>query len=119
MFDKRVHYAAEVGSVEELAEKVADGRTWTLCTGWELNGLLFLNDSTCEDGAGEWAVVIPDPDRKGGEQIESITFGWAKRHEAIEHIRACLNMKATGKRPGMSHRVALHLDHPSPCRLCA
>src|ERR1017187_4285744 len=36
-------------------------RTWTLCSGFYVQGHechLFLNDSTHEDGAGEWGVIL-------------------------------------------------------------
>lgn len=119
MFKNRTHRVVSVASIDELAEKLVE-HTWTLCTGWELDGLLFLNDSTCEDGAGEWAVVIPDQDRRAGEQIESITFSWCDLAQAIEHIRLCLDYRRTGERPGMSARVVLHIEHPEgSCRLCA
>lgn len=59
------------------------GSTWTLCTGWEHAGLWYLNDSTGEDGAQEYAVVYR------GVQIETITFGWDSEAEALRHIRHC------------------------------
>lgn len=59
------------------------GSTWTLCTGWEHAGLWYLNDSTGEDGAQEYAVVYR------GVQIETITFGWDSEAEALRHIRDC------------------------------
>ena len=47
-----------VQSFEELAWMLTE-RTWTLCSGFYVQGhenYLFLNDATCEDGAGEFAV---------------------------------------------------------------
>lgn len=66
----------------ELAEKVA-GRTWTLCTGWQIGDVLYLNDSFSEDGAAEYAAV----DARTGAQFESITFGWCDQAKAEEYIR--------------------------------
>lgn len=71
-----------VATAEELAVKLT-GSTWTLCTGWEHAGLWYLNDSTGEDGAQEYAVVYR------GVQIETITFGWDSEAEALRHIRHC------------------------------
>lgn len=69
-----------VATVEELAEKLT-GHDWTLCTGFELQGLLFLNDSFSEDGAGEWAVF------REGHQVETITFSWCSYERALELIQ--------------------------------
>lgn len=67
MHKNRVFRVATVESAEDLARKLTD-MTWTPCSGFELEGLLFLNDSFSRDGAGEWAVF------RDGEQIETITF---------------------------------------------
>lgn len=64
-----------VQSVGELVENLTE-HTWTLCTGFSLQGLLFLNDSFSEDGAQEYAVV------RDGRQIESLTVSWMSRAEA-------------------------------------
>ena len=87
---QRIWTLARVASAEELAEKLA-GRTWTMCSGFALEerpDLLFLNDSFSEDGAQEYAVVR----REGDDlyQVESITFGWMDRDEALVTIRGLL-----------------------------
>ena len=53
---KRVWCVSPVGSAEELAEKITQ-HSWTLCTGFQIDGYLFLNYATSEDGAQEYAVV--------------------------------------------------------------
>lgn len=58
--------------------------TWTLCSGFEHKGLLFLNDSDSEFRAQEYAVL------KDGHQVESITFGWCTEDEAERRIRTLL-----------------------------
>lgn len=68
-----------VQSVSELVEHVTE-HTWTLCTGFSLEGLLFLNDSFSEDGAQEYAVV------RDGRQVESLTVSWMSRAEASNAI---------------------------------
>ena len=45
-----------VQTIEELAEKLTTA-TWTLCTGFRFQGLLFLNDSFTEESAQEYAVI--------------------------------------------------------------
>ena len=58
MHKNRVHCVGPVASAEELARMLTE-RTWTLCSGFYVEGhdaYLFLNDSTCEDGAGEFSV---------------------------------------------------------------
>ena len=81
----RRHSVANVESPDELAEKLT-AHTWTLCTGFRLRHpnrtLLFLNDATHEDGAGEYAALLED-----GQQIESITFSWCTFDEALQRIQ--------------------------------
>lgn len=79
MHAKRRWSLCPVATAEELAEKLT-ANTWTLCTGWEHAGLWYLNDSTSEDGAQEYAVIYH------GHQIESVTFGWCTESEALRHI---------------------------------
>lgn len=95
-----------IRSVEELAEQVTR-YTWTLCTGFELDGYLFLNDSFTEDSAQEYAVV------KDGRQVESITFSWCTRYQAEKHVLDIL----AGKVVDMGS-VAPNLDHDTVCHLC-
>lgn len=88
MLHKRRRFrVTEIESVDDLCEKLTQ-HTWTLCTGFRLRDegqtLLFLNDSTSEDGAQEYAVFI------GDRQVESITFGWCTLERAGELLRAVL-----------------------------
>jgi hypothetical protein len=94
MHDRRRWTVAEVATVEELAEKLTE-HTWCVCNGWKVHGhedVVFLNDATGGDGAQEYAVC-----RREGQswfQIESITFSWCDRGQALGYIRACLGMAA-------------------------
>ena len=69
-------------AVESVGQLVADlkEQSWTLCTGFALQNLLFLNDSFSENGAQEYAVV------RNGRQIESLTVSWMSRAEAHNDI---------------------------------
>lgn len=113
IFPRRVHHVVDVPSVEALAEKLTN-HTWTLCTGFRLTVgdrvLLFLNDSTGEDGAQEYGVFAPD-----GRQLESITFGWCDQSRAEELLRHVL----AGRVVEMG-RVELRLDEEPDhvCHLC-
>ena len=88
----------------ELAEKLTQ-YTWTLCTAWRLGDLLFLNDSLREDGAGEWAVL------RDGRQIESITFGWCDRAQALQYITELVS----GTLAGDYGAVSLRFHPTSEC----
>ena len=87
-----------LATAEELAEKLTKS-TRTLCTGWEYGGLWYLNDSSGEDGAQEYAVVY------GGVQIESITFSWCTEAEALRHILSCTEHAEKLLREPWSHLV--------------
>jgi hypothetical protein len=95
-----------VGSVEELADQITRC-TWTLCTGFEFKGYLFLNDSFTEDSAQEYAVVWD------GRQVESITFGWCTRDQAEKHVHDILAGKIVD-----TGAVAPRVDHGQVCHLC-
>lgn len=66
-------------TVDDLTEALIE-RTWTVSSGFELEGLLFFNDAFSEDGAQEYAVY------RDGKQIESITFSWCDYDKAREII---------------------------------
>ena len=106
--DKRKYNIAKVDSTAELAEKLKQC-TWCLCTGFELEGCLFLNDSFTEDSAQEYAII------KDGRQVESITFSWCSLKEAEQAIRDVLAGKIVDTGP-----VTPRLDHPKgTCHLCS
>lgn len=87
---KRTWCVTSAGTSEDVARLLTQ-TTWTLCTAIELRGYLFLNDSTSEDGAQEFAVVKV-PDQAGGQhvQVESITFGWCNYDRALGYIQRAL-----------------------------
>ncbi len=106
-----------VETAEALATKLT-GYTWTCCSGFSYGGLLYLNDSTCEDGAQEYAVVRKE--EQGYIQIESITFGWCKKDEALKFIN---DLTAQDASADVIHNpVTPNLSHPREqfsCHLCA
>lgn len=118
LHERRTWCVAPVATAEELARKLAE-TTWTLCTAFELRGYLFLNDSTCEDGAQEYGVVKRMPD---GSllQVESITFGWLDEARALALIRQSLGGEFDDKE--FAHEVHPRLQTPAEhgrCPLCA
>lgn len=56
MHKNRRWCVANVDSAEELADKLAN-YSWCCCCGFELDGILWLNDATGVDGAQEYAVA--------------------------------------------------------------
>jgi len=87
--------------------------TWTGCSAFERNGLLYLNDSTSGDGAQEYAVIR----RSDMRQIESVTFRWTRGEDALDWIRSA----SPEMEPQFEFVLPLSaLDHPvGPCYLCA
>jgi hypothetical protein len=70
--------------------------TWTACSGFHLENLLFLNDATSPDGAQEYAVVHEEDG--SFYQIESITFSWLTQERAAQVIQRLLSNPQTGFR---------------------
>ena len=117
MHKNRVWCVGAVASSQELADKLTR-TTWTLCTGFYVAGhedYLFLNDSTHEDGAGEFGIVKRTPD--GFVQIESVTFSWQTSPQALKHIEMAL----AGEFDVQGHPVKVFLESPEDhsCGLCA
>ena len=121
MMHKRRRWCVSLAeSPEKLASDLTE-RTWTLCTGLEFQGYLFLNDSTSENGAQEYAVVKL-PEKPGGKyfQVESITFGWCDYDKAIANVRKAIDGEMDES--DFVSEVNPHLDtvdEHGTCHLCA
>ena len=87
MMHSRRWCVGAVRDAEELAHKLTES-TWTLCTGFQLGEYVFLNDSTSEDGAQEYAVV-KRLSATQWVQLESIIFGWCTLERALNHVLRC------------------------------
>jgi hypothetical protein len=122
MHAHRVFCVSPVASADELAHMLTE-RTWCLCSGFYVQGnenYLFLNDSTCEDAAGEFSVIRGGLGATQHLQVESITFSWCDFDRGLAFIRDALA-------GGMDHNdfarpVTLHLETPEQhqrCHLCA
>jgi hypothetical protein len=126
MHSRRTFYVCPVETADELAEKLT-AHTWALCTAFRLRDHLFLNDSTSEDGAQEYAVVhglarfagvIAGAVGGPAIQVESITFGWCDRAKALDSIRRTLD----GEFDAAGRPVTLRLetrDQHDRCGHCA
>ncbi len=87
MHFNRVWSVREIGSAEELAEKLSS-LTWCCCQAFSIGNYLWLNDATSEDGAQEYAVLKREGDRL--IQIESFTMSWMDHNAILECIRETL-----------------------------
>ena len=86
--DKRRWCVQPVESANELADKLLRF-SWCCCTGFELEGFVWLNDSTSPDALQEYAVVRKPTD--GDEtyrQVESITVSWCNRQQLLDLLAA-------------------------------
>ena len=111
-----------VASIEELARMLTQ-ITWTLCSGFYVEGhpeYLFLNDSTYEDAAHEFAVVKGRVGAPEHVQIESITFSWCTLDEAIAFVKQALagEMDAGSFARPVRPRLDAVAEHGT-CHLCA
>jgi hypothetical protein len=111
----RTWAVADVATADELAEKLTS-MTWCLCVGFRLDGVLFLNDATSENGAQEYAVVRECDHR----QIESVTFSWIDRPKAERIIRAAVadRLSQAGYGAVAPSRIEPIARH-GRCRFCA
>lgn len=75
-YENRPIALREVEDAGYLAMRLLD-TTWTLCTGWRLGDIAFVNDSTSEDGVAEYAVLRVDGyNPRMGLEIGSISVGF-------------------------------------------
>ena len=122
MHKNRVHCVGPVASAEELAHMLTE-RTWTLCSGFYVQGHechLFLNDSTHEDGAGEWGVILGGIEAEHHVQIESIAFSWCAFDQALKYVQDALAGRMD--RNDFARPVTLRLETSEQhqrCHLCA
>ena len=122
MHAHRVFCVSPVESAEELAHMLTE-RTWTLCCGFYVRGhegYLFLNDATCEDGAGEFSVILGGVGPERHVQVESITFSWCAFDQALAYVRDALAGRMDGN--DFARPVTLRLETPEQhqrCSLCA
>lgn len=119
MFHKhRVWSIADAENPADLAEKLTE-HTWTLCTGFRLDGYLFLNDATHEDGAQEYGVVKED----GLLQVESLTVSWMTTEKVAECARRAIAGEWDNDEWARPNAIAARqIQAPSEhgrCRLCA
>ena len=115
-FKKRIWQVIKVNTPEELAEKLTH-YTWTLCTGFKLGDYYFLNDSTSENGAQEYAVL-----KDTGEQIESITFSWCSYNEALNYINKVIKGEYDNEAWNSGIDINTQLETPEQhgrCPYCA
>jgi hypothetical protein len=82
MHQRRGFAVKTYDDLDQLVEDLYKCTSWTSCTGFRWNGLLFLNDSFGPDGAQEYGVVR-ESDMK---QIESLTVSWMKPEEFKEFV---------------------------------
>jgi hypothetical protein len=113
----RIWTIAPVADANTLAEQLTQ-ITWCCCNGFRLGNYLFVNDATCPDGAQEYAVLKP----RGDEyvQIESITFSWMNREQALDVIRRVLAGEFDHESYGRieSRRIQTPAEH-GRCGHCA
>ena len=119
---KRVYRIIKVESVDELVEALFGHKTQCLCTGYDLKGVLFLNDAYSENSAQEYAVVVPEPDDPSvGRQCESITVSWVEDRARLKYIfEQCLIFKNAPAVAPICVPVAVRVNHPEGvCQYCA
>lgn len=69
MHTRRNWAIADVTELDVLRKKLLE-HSWTICTGFRMGNIVFLNDSTGECGAQEFGVF------RDGAQVDSWTVSW-------------------------------------------
>ena len=118
----RVWSVLKVSSAEELAKNLIE-TTWCCCQAFQVAGhprYVWLNDSTSEDGAQEYAVCRLGLAKGDIRQIESITFGWCDHDKALQFIRETL--VGDGDNNEFARQVKATIQSPEEhgrCQYCA
>mgnify|MGYP003145510460 CR=1 FL=1 len=120
MHKNRIWQIKDVDSAIELAADLK-AATWTRCSGWRFGDTVWLNDSTCEDGLQEYAV-LRDEDHGNYRQLESITVSWCETGQLVESSTQMADAPDEQFMSGTFgiHRlnVQAHAQH-GRCPLCA
>jgi hypothetical protein len=117
MMHRRRWSVTDIATPEQLAAELKRC-TWCLCAGFRIGHYLFLNDSTSEDGAQEYAVVLLSD--QGSVQIESVTVSWTTQEKLLDLIREALS--GHWDRNDFAQIVDVRMDasaHHGRCHLCA
>jgi len=115
---KRIWCVCTAESAEWLAHQLTQ-HTWCGCCGFRLGDYLFVNDSTCADGAQEYAVLRPQAEHYA--QIESLTYSWMSECSALELTRRVLSGEFDSQmfnEPIDRRRLQTPKEH-GRCHLCA
>jgi hypothetical protein len=101
----------DVHEPADLAEFLTQ-RTWTTCTAFRHDGLIFANDAFGPDGAQEYAVVR----EHDSVQVESWTCSWMTTERCLYLI---LQLLASDRRTSFETPVAIRHHAPGACGACA
>ena len=117
LHSKRIWSAVPAESAEWLAEQLTQC-TYCGCNGFQLGDYLFVNDTTCADGAQEYGVL-----RAAGDdyvEIESLTFSWMTQPKALSLIRRVLAGEFDHDRYGTVDRRQIQTpEQHGRCQHCA
>ena len=116
LHDNRVFNVADVATPEDLVVKFkGEVSVWCGCTGWRLNGWLWLNDSTSPDAFQEYAVVH----EATMVQWESLTISWMSAEAIRNFIRDFQEAEADGPFFGaVTNKIETPAEH-GRCQHCA
>lgn len=118
-FERRTYSIRPLSTPEELADQLTK-YSHCLCNGFDLGGWLFLNDSTSEDGASEFAVLRT---RAGEGDVyvffDSITVSWMNREQILDYLKNLHTLDDPTHTWIRNVRVRTeHYKSHAPCRFC-
>ena len=87
----RVWTVQVIASASLLAYKLAH-ISWVGCQAFELDGVIFANDSQSTMGTQMWAVLALDQDHEEFVEVGRIDFSWCSEQRALEMIEYAQNL---------------------------
>ena len=117
LHSKRLWSITPAENADCLAKQLTQ-YTWCGCSGFRLGNYVFVNDTTCADGAQEFGVLREQAD--GFIQIESLTFSWMAEKDARTIIRRVLAGEFDNEQYGMVDASRLQTpEQHGRCHQCA
>jgi len=115
----RVWTVQKIYSASSLAYRLTHV-TWVGCQAFELDGIIFVNDSISNTDAQRFAVLVPAPNHDGFIQVDCINFSWCSEERAFQRIVSARYLSPRIHRLDVVNRDRLQFGSEHHlCELCS